>query len=127
MVYAILIFVAMLSLTLMAPVIKEFVIDRFDASNTVASLFFTLEMLAYVIFAVFWGSLSDMCGKRRPFIIFGFGSSAIMYFWMAQVNSLFSLLILRFIQGAVTVMAWSIVMTAALDGVECLGWAQEHR
>ncbi|MHC1573864.1 MAG: MFS transporter [Candidatus Syntropharchaeales archaeon] len=117
-VYAILIFVAMLSLTLMAPVIKEFVIDRFDVGNTVASLFFTLEILAYVIFAVFWGSLSDTCGKRRPFIIFGFGSSAIMYFWMAQVNSLFSLLILRFIQGAVTVMAWSIVMTAALDGVD---------
>ncbi len=58
-IYAVLTFVAMLSLTLMAPVIKEFIIDRFGASNTGASLFFTLEMLAYVIFAVVWGSLSD--------------------------------------------------------------------
>ncbi len=116
-IYAILTFVAMLSLTLMAPVIKEFIINRFNASNTEASMFFTLEMLAYVIFAVVWGSLSDKCGKRKPFIAFGFGGSAVMYFLMAQANSLSLLLALRFIQGAITVMAWSLVMTSALDVV----------
>jgi MFS family permease len=114
-IYAVLIFIAMLSLTLMAPCIKEFIIDRFGASNTEASMFFTLEMLAYVIFAVVWGSLSDKCGKRKPFIVFGFGGSAVLYFLMAQVNSLSLLLGLRFIQGAITVMAWSLVMTSALD------------
>ena len=117
-IYAVLTFVAMLSLTLMAPVIKEFIIDRFDASNTEASMFFTLEMLAYVIFAVVWGSLSDKCGKRKPLIVFGFGGSAVLYFLMAQANSLSLLLILRFIQGAITVMAWSLVMTSALDCVQ---------
>lgn len=117
-IYAVLTFVAMLSLTLMAPVIPEFIIDRFDASNTEASMFFTLEMLAYVIFAVVWGSLSDKCGKRKPFIVFGFGGSAVMYFLMAQANSLSLLLGLRFIQGAITVMAWSLVMTSALDCVQ---------
>ena len=39
-IYAVLMFVAMLSLTLMAPVIQEFIIDRFNASNTEASMFF---------------------------------------------------------------------------------------
>ena len=114
-IYTVLTFVAMLSLTLMAPVIKEFIIDRFGASNTGASMFFTLEMLAYVIFAVVWGSLSDKCGRRKPFIVLGFGGSAVLYFLMAQANSLSLLLILRFIQGAITVMAWSLVMTSALD------------
>ena len=71
-IYAVLMFVAMLSLTLMAPVIQEFIIDRFNASNTEASMFFSLEMLAYVIFAMIWGSLSDKCGKRKFFIVFGF-------------------------------------------------------
>ena len=116
-IYAILMFIAMLSLTLMAPCIKEFIIDRFGASNTEASMFFSLEMLAYVIFAVVWGSLSDKCGKRKPFIVFGFGGSAVLYFLMAQANTLSLLLILRFIQGAITVMAWSLVMTSALDCV----------
>ena len=117
-IYAVLTFVAMLSLTLMAPVIKEFIIDRFGASNTEASMFFTLEMLAYMIFAVVWGSLSDKCGRRKPFIVLGFGGSAVLYFLMAQANSLQLLLILRFMQGAITVMAWSLVMTSALDVVQ---------
>ncbi len=117
-IYAVLTFVAMLSLTLMAPVIKEFIIDRFNASNTEAGMFFTLEMLAYVIFAVVWGALSDKCGKRKPFIVFGFGGSAVLYFLMAQASSLPFLLGLRFIQGAITVMAWSLVMTSALDCVQ---------
>jgi len=116
-IYAVLMFVAMLSLTLMAPVIQEFIIDRFNASNTEASMFFSLEMLAYVIFAMIWGSLSDKCGKRKFFIVFGFAGSAVLYFLMAQANTLPILLILRFIQGAITVMAWSLVMTSALDSV----------
>ena len=36
-IYAVLTFVAMLSLTLMAPVINEFIIDRFDASKAQAN------------------------------------------------------------------------------------------
>ena len=36
-IYAVLTFVAMLSLTLMAPVIKEFIIDRFDASKGIGN------------------------------------------------------------------------------------------
>lgn len=107
----------MLSLTLLAPEIKEFIIDRFGTSKAEASMFFSLEMLAYVIFAVVWGSLSDKCGKRKPFIVFGFGGSAVLYFLMAQANSFPLLLMLRFIQGAITVMAWSLVMTSALDCV----------
>ncbi len=116
-IYAVLMFVAMLSLTLMAPVIQEFIIDRFNASNTEASMFFSLEMLAYVIFAMIWGSLSDKCGKRKFFIVFGFAGSAVLYFLMVHANTLPILLILRFIQGAITVMAWSLVMTSALDSV----------
>jgi len=43
-IYAVLMFVAMRSLTLMAPVIQEFIIDRFKASNTEASMFFMLKL-----------------------------------------------------------------------------------
>jgi hypothetical protein len=42
-IYAVLTFIAMLSLTLMVPVIEEFIIDRFDVSNTEASMFFFLK------------------------------------------------------------------------------------
>jgi MFS family permease len=114
-VYAILLFFATLSLTLIAPAIKEFVIDQFNTTEAIASLFVTVEMLAYIIFAVIWGALSDKKGKRKIFIVVGFGGSAVMYFLMTLANSLPLLLGLRFLQGAITVMAWSLVMTCALD------------
>ncbi len=114
-VYAMLLFFSTLSLTLIAPAIKEFVIEQFNTTEATASLFITVEMVAYIIFAVIWGALSDKKGKRKIFIVIGFGGSAVMYFLMTLANSLPLLLGLRFIQGAITVMAWSLVMTCALD------------
>lgn len=114
-IYALLLFFSTLSLTLIAPAIKEFVIDQFNTTETTASLFVTVEMLAYIIFAVIWGALSDRKGKRKIFIVIGFAGSAVMYFLMTLANSLPLLLALRFTQGAITVMAWSLVMTCALD------------
>ncbi len=114
-VYTILIFISMFSLTLIAPALKEFVIDEFNASETQGSLFVSLEMIAYIIFAMIWGALSDRKGKRKIFIFIGFAGSAVMYFLMTQATSYGMLLALRFIQGAITVMAWSLVMTSVLD------------
>lgn len=114
-IYAVLAFIATFSLTLIAPAIKEFVIDQFNTTEAIASLFVTVEMVAYIIFAMVWGALSDKKGKRKIFIIVGFGGSAVMYFLMTLANSLPLLLALRFTQGAITVAAWSLVMTCALD------------
>jgi MFS family permease len=114
-VYAILIFISMFSLTLIAPVLKELVIVEFGATETTGSFFVTLEMVAYIIFAMIWGALSDRKGRRKVFIFTGFVGSAILYFLMTQATSFAMLLTLRFIQGAFTVMAWSLVMTAVLD------------
>jgi MFS family permease len=112
---AALVFLAMFNLTLIAPILPVFVIDRFDVTEVEGSWFITIEMLAYIIFAPIWGSISDKFGSRRIFIIIGLVGSALMYFLMTTAQSLMVLLGLRFIQGAVTVMAWSLVMTSALD------------
>ena len=42
------------------------VIDQFGVHEVMASLFVSLEMIAYVIFAVIWGATSDRTNKRRP-------------------------------------------------------------
>lgn len=114
-VYAVLIFISLFSLTLIAPAIKEFVIDEFDATEATGSYFVTLEMVAYIIFAMIWGALSDRKGRRKVFILTGFAGSAVMYFLMTLATSFAMLLAFRFTQGAFTVMAWSLVMTAVLD------------
>jgi len=108
-------FLAMFNLTFVVPSIKEMIIDSYGATPTEASLFVTVEMLAYIIFGVVWGALSDRRGERRIFIAIGFFGSAMLYYTMSLAPDLVTMLVLRFAQGALTVMAWSLLMTMALD------------
>jgi MFS family permease len=108
-------FLAMFNLTFIVPSLKEVIIDRYDSSATMASLFVTVEMVAYIIFGVVWGILSDKRGERRIFIVVGFFGSALLYYTMSLAPDITTLLALRFAQGALTVMAWSLLMTMALD------------
>jgi len=112
---ALLVFAATFTLTLIAPSVKELVVDTYGVDEAVGSLFISLEVLAYVIFAVIWGAVSDYAGRRRPFIVFGFAGSALLYLCMASAGSLPLLFVLRFAQGAVTVAAWSLLMSLAMD------------
>lgn len=108
-------FLAMFNLTFIVPSLKEFIIDGYGSTPTIASLFVTVEMLAYVIFGVVWGAVSDRRGERRMFIVIGFFGSALLYYTMSLAPDIGTLMVLRFAQGALTVMAWSLLMTLALD------------
>jgi MFS family permease len=110
-----LVFLCMFNLTFIVPSVKELIVDRFDASTTQASLFVTVEMVAYIIFGMIWGAVSDKRGERRVFIAMGFLGSSLIYYTMSLAPDLVTLLLLRFVQGALTVMAWSLLMTLALD------------
>ena len=106
---------AMFNLTLVVAGLKEFIIDELSGSVTQATLFFSVETLAYIIFAPVWGLLSDRLGRRKPFIILGFLGSALIYALYGEIQSIELLLVLRFIQGALSVMGWSLVMAMMLD------------
>lgn len=108
-------FLAMFNLTFIVPSLKEFIIDGYGSTPTMASLFVTVEMAAYVIFGVVWGAVSDRRGERRIFIVVGFLGSAMLYYTMSLAPDIGTLMALRFVQGALTVMAWSLLMTLALD------------
>ncbi len=108
-------FLAMFNLTFIVPSLKEFIIDGYGSTPTMASLFVTVEMVAYMIFGVVWGAVSDRRGERRIFIVIGFFGSALLYYTMSLAPDIGALMALRFAQGALTVMAWSLLMTLALD------------
>lgn len=110
-----LLFGAMLNLTLIVAGLKELVIDELGGTVTQASLFFSIEMIAYVLVAPLAGLLSDASGRRRPYVVLGFLGSAVIYAAYTQVESVTVLLALRFLQGGLSVMAWSLVMTVVLD------------
>ena len=73
-IYAVLTFVAMLSLTLMAPVINEFIIDRFDASNSFVDrftvAFFIFAFPLHLIYAFGFGSAER--GRYQALLLFPF-------------------------------------------------------
>ncbi len=106
---------AMFNLTLVVAGLKEFIIEELGGSITDATLFFSVETFAYILFAPLWGLLSDRLGRRRPFIVAGFLLSALLYASYLAVDSVGPLLALRFAQGAASVMGWSLVMASVLD------------
>ncbi|MEE8526125.1 MAG: MFS transporter [Thermoanaerobaculia bacterium] len=107
--------ITMLNLTLIVAGLKELIIDELGGTERDASLFFSIEMAAYVVFAPLWGLLSDRLGRRKPLIVIGFFVSALLYASYSAVTSVGLLLVLRFVQGAFTVMGWSTLMAMVLD------------
>ncbi len=110
--------VAMFNLTLIVAGLKELILDQLGGSERDASLFFSIEMAAYIVFAPVWGVVSDRLGRRKPLIVLGFLVSALIYASYSSVTSVPLLLALRFVQGAFTVMGWSTLMAMVLDQPE---------
>jgi MFS family permease len=109
----------MFSVTLIYPVMEEFVMERFVIESVAeTSLFVSVNLSAYVIFSLIWGGLSDKLGKRKIFIIIGFLGNAILMFSLTLAPRMPVLLGLRFIEGSFTVMAFSMLMTSVLDIVK---------
>ncbi len=106
---------AMFNLTLVVAGLKEFIIGELGGTVTDASLFFSVETFAYILFAPLWGLLSDRLGRRRPFVVIGFALAALVYASYILVDSVPVLLTLRFFQGAFAVMGWSLVMASVVD------------
>ena len=110
-----LLLLAMFNLTLVVAGLKEFILDDLGGSVADATWFFSVETLAHILFAPLWGLLSDRVGRRKPFIVLGFFASALLYFSFARVEDVGVLLALRFLQGACSVMGWSLLMAMVLD------------
>ena len=110
-----LLFGAMFNLTLVVAGLKELVIDELGGTVGDATLFFSIETAAYILFAPLWGLLSDRTGRRKALIVTGFALSAVIYGLYHLVDSIPVLLAMRFVQGACSVMGWSIVMALLLD------------
>lgn len=111
----VLLFGAMFNLTLVVAGLKELIIDELGGTITDATLFFSIETFAYIIFAPLWGLLSDRTGRRRPFVVLGFAASAAIYALYGLIDTVAPILALRLVQGAFSVMGWSTVMALMLD------------
>ncbi len=86
-----------------------------------ASMWFLVaEFVGYVTFVGVWGTVSDATGRRTPLIVAGALAGAVGYATLALVPTIGSVpfegvLVLRFLQGAMTIGAFSLTITMLMD------------
>ncbi len=105
----------MLDLTLPVAGLKELVVGELRGGIGSIGLFFSIEMLAYLVAGPVWGALSDRLGRRRIFLVVGFAGSSVLSSLYLLTETVPQLLILRFFQGAFSVMGWSTALTVVAD------------
>ncbi|WP_123535125.1 MFS transporter [Halosimplex salinum] len=117
---------AMVFLVLLAQVLLYPGIDRLvgvlgATTDLDASMWFlAAEFAAFVAFAGVWGAASDRTGRRTPFIAAGALGGSVGYLALAILPGLAGLtfgavLVVRALQGAATIGAFSLAMTMLMD------------
>ncbi len=112
---AVLAFASTFSTAVVFPNIGSFVRDRFVLSDTQASLFAVSYLIPHVVFAFVWGALSDRYGKRKVLLVTGYVVTALFHFLLPFISTYPMLLLVRFGEGAFSVLGFSMVMTIAVD------------
>ncbi|MFQ5489970.1 MAG: MFS transporter [Phycisphaerae bacterium] len=115
------IFLSMLPVTMMVPVLKEVVADRFSAGSFWVHSFMSINMVGAVLFAPLGGALADRLGRRKPIVIVAALVDAALLGLMPKLTTLSSLLIVRFLEGGAHILVVTAIMAMAGD------WADPKR
>jgi MFS family permease len=82
--------------------------------------FLGVQLLAFVLFSAVWGAASDRAGRRVPFIVLSALGGAVAYLALLAVvvtgvGDFRLALVLRFVEGAFTIGAFSLAITMLMD------------
>jgi MFS family permease len=90
-----------------------------DAILTAGKWFLTAEFLGFVLFAGLWGVASDALGRRIPLVVAGavVGAGGYLVLTVLPDTELAyaTVLVVRFVQGAATIGAFSLAITTLID------------
>ena len=120
-VLAAVVFVVLLAQVLLYPGVDTLVAALGAETTLDASMWFlAAEFAAFVAFAGVWGAVRDRTGRRVPYIVGGAVAGSALYAalaWLPTVATVsFELvLLLRALQGAATIAAFSLSMTMLMD------------
>ena len=114
------VFVVLFAQILLYPGIADLV-EALGASPELnaGAVFIGTEFAAYILFAAVWGALSDSSGRRVPLVVAAAVVASVAYLGVALAPLLGlpfeGALVLRFVQGAATVGAFSLALTTLMD------------
>jgi MFS family permease len=115
------VFAVLLAQVLLYPGIDLLVRDLgAETALSASTWFLAAEFAAFVVLAGLWGAVSDVTGRRIPFIAAGAAGGALGYLALAVVPGPVdvpwpAILLARFCQGAATIGAFSLSMTTLMD------------
>lgn len=114
-------FLTILPVTLVVPVLKGLVQDRFGVGDLATSLFMAVNMAGAIVAAPLAGLASDRLGRRKLLVIVGLLCDALLLAALALAPSYGSLMTLRLVEGAAHALALSVVLALAADAARATG------
>lgn len=105
----------MLPVTLVVPVLKVWLQDRYLVGDLATSLFMSANMVGAILAAPLAGSLSDWLGRRKPLIVLALAADSWLLWLLSQAPNYAVLMTLRFLEGAAHIFAISLVFALAAD------------
>lgn len=116
---ALTVFLCMLPVTMLVPVLRELLVERFAASTFIAHAFMSVNMVGGLLLAPLGAWLADRAAMRRPVIMIALlcdGALLALMGWLTEnYPSLALLMPLRFLEGGAHLIALSTLMALAQD------------
>jgi len=115
------IYVVLLAQVLLYPGLGELVATLGATTELQPRMWFLgAEFAAFIVFVGVWGAVSDVTGRRVPWIVLGAFGGALGYGLLALLPRLSlatfeTVLLLRVLQGAATIGAFSLAITMLMD------------
>lgn len=103
----------MTPVTLPVPVLRELVLQRFEVSELLTSLFMSINMMGAFLAAPLAGALTDRLGRSRPLFIGALLLDAICLLAMTAPLRFPVFLAIRFVEGCAHITALSILLMLA--------------
>ena len=108
-------FLLMVPETLPVPVLKGLIVERFQVSAAMATLFMVANMIGALIATPFVGLYVDRTGKRRKLCLWALLLDAILMQSMTHAPDYTTFLVLRMLEGAVHIGALTLLMSLVAD------------
>jgi len=106
--------VAMLApVTLPVPVLRGFVQERFGVSETLTSLFMSINMVGAALAAPLAGGIADRWGRRVPLVVGALVADAVLLFGLTLPLPFGAFLALRLLEGSAHIAALSLLLGVA--------------
>jgi MFS family permease len=105
----------LIPVTMPVAVLRGLVAERFDVSETLTSLFMSINMIGALVSAPIMGAVSDRIRRRSRLIVAALIADAVCFWLLANATSFGGFMAIRFVEGAAHITALSALMAALAD------------